>query len=851
MNSHPKALKLLARRKTQITVFGLLSLGCMIVTAFLAVQVFVKLDRYGSTAIDNIQWTMSQLEVEQIKLASALERLQDPTDENIKNARERFDILFSRANAMKTGLAYRAVLSGTAADQHLAIIFTELENMAELVDRADQAFVDARETLAEATLSLTPAIRRLSSEGIAIGAKTAQAERGSLTSSLWQITVMSLLMVTAMLSLMWLLWRLYLLYRKRALQNRITLNRLSTILNTSEDAILVVGPDGAIVETNDAARAMFGPFNTGSETRRICGVLWRRDADGGLSPITGDSLRTSFQDATDGSAGLVARRQEGTLVPVELSANLASRSGDEVCICFIRDISDRLAAEAEVQAARDKALSSERARAQFLGRISHEMRTPLHGLLGTLDLLDSTDLSPEQARYADIMKSSGQVLLNQIDDALDITRSGSGSPRLVETVFDVERLIEDIATSQRSVAEANGNRIDLRSQDVPVGSVLGDRDRVHQIVLNLLSNAIKFTQNGRISIEAAWVGSPGKLENILEIQVSDTGIGIAADNVDRIFNDFVRVTSPNGQKIEGTGLGLGIARNLATLMGGDIGVESLLGEGSVFWIRLPLRKATDCGVSETVPSDLPAAHTADSLEILIIEDNPTNRIVLQVMLEKQGHSVTHAVDGETGVALAEATAFDLIVMDVNMPGMDGIEATRCIREGTGASATARIVALSAYIDANTRKILKNSGVDDVRIKPLRMAELDSLLIARRRKPAISRSETLDHAITEQLKSILSKDRFNNLIQSLTEESSSILDALDHMDKADPDVLAMQLHQVAGVAATVGAIAVRDALCRAEAAARAGNKRKLKKELQVFSKAWEDTLRQLHVQDRAA
>ena len=853
MNIFPNALKRLGRRRTQIALFGTVSLGCMIVTVALAVQVFVKLDHYGSTGIDNIQWTMSQLEVDQIKLASALERLQEPSEETIASARKRFDILYSRANALNNGSAYNAALAGTSTDDHLALIAQELDRMAVLVDNTDQGFIDARETLLDATNSLTPAIRRLSSDGIAIGASLAQAERGSLTSTLWQLAVMSLIMVTAMVTLMWLLWRLYMLYRRRALQNRITLKRLSTILDTSEDAILVVRPDGVIVDTNDAARAMFGPFGTGASPgkRSICGVMWRREDDGSLSTVTGERLRNSCQDGPNRCARLVARRQDGTLVSVELSASLAARSGDEVCVCFIRDISDRLEAEAEVQAARDKALLSERTKAHFLGRISHEMRTPLHGILGTLDLLDSTSLSQEQARYTDIMKSSGQVLLNQIDDALDITRSSGDASALVETVFDVERLMEDIATGLHAAAEANGNRIDLRRHDRPVGQVLGDRERLHQIVLNLLSNAIKFTRNGEISIESAWVGSPKGGENILEIQVADTGFGISANDVDRIFDDFVRVTSSDGQRVDGTGLGLGIARSLVTLMGGEIGVESLLGEGSVFWIRLPLRSASERGVLDRSKDQRTAVQIVEPMEILVIEDNPTNRYVLQVMIEKQGHSVTHASDGESGVALAETTAFDLIVMDVNMPGMDGVEATRCIREGNGASATARIVALSAYIDANTRETLMKSGVNDVRVKPLRMVELGGILAGRCQKPAIKHRDTLDPVITKQLKSILTEERFSTLIQGLTDESSSLLDALASLDQADPDILAMQLHRVAGVAATVGAVAVRDILCRAEAAARARDTRRLKAELEYFSKAWNETLRQLEAHDKAA
>jgi len=842
--------KRLFHRNAPLVLFAILSLACMAAAAFLAVQVYLQLGRYGSAANDNIEWSLAQLEVDQVKLARALDQLDTPVPGQIREVRLRFDVLYSRAATFKSSNAYRETLDGNkVASTQIDAINETLQDMVALIDASDEKLIAGRRALLQATESLTPAIRRVSSAGIALDAARADAERGALTTTLRQVTVISLVMVAAMLALMWALWRLNLINQRRAHQNKITLSRLSTILNTSGDAILVVRPDDSIAETNATARRAFGLDWPTEQPVRLSDILMARGKDGALTPIEGERLQSLPTDPGKDAPQLLARGADGELVPVEVSANKAMRANDVVCVCFIRDISDRIAVEAEIQAARDKALSSERAKARFLGRSSHEMRTPLHGILGALDLLDETRLSREQERYTAIMKSSGQLLLNQINDALDIARSDGRHLTLRETIFDLESLIDGLVTTQQAEAETNDTSISVLRDGAPVGEVLGDRDRVQQVLLNLLSNAIKFTRAGQITIECTRVASTGTTADLIEVQIADTGIGIHEKDLSRIFDDFVRL-APDATSVEGTGLGLGIARNLATLMGGKIGAESIPGEGSLFWVRLPLPDAKGRSSDSAAGSD-ETLKSIPNLDVLLVEDNAASRFVLGTMLEQDGHSVTQTQDGAAGVAAAEARRFDLIIMDVSMPGMDGLEATRRIREGHGPSSDTRIVALTAHVDRHARIALHDAGIDSVYTKPLRLNDLRRMLCSKAASESRKTIEALDPSVTEELRAILSEGQFIRLIEGFKEEGQALLAALSAARSEHLMNIAVRLHRFGGAAATVGALDLRRAAARAETAARNGDTDALEKALPELETAWCETLDWLAATDRAA
>ncbi|WP_101068152.1 ATP-binding protein [Roseovarius salinarum] len=806
-------MRWLARRRVQLALFGGVALVSLVITTVLTLQVFSRLDTYGSTDTDNIQWTMAQLEVEQARLINAIDRLDTPDAEAIDAVRVRFDIFYSRLDTLRNGRTYRQVLAGTPADAQLKDIWQTLPRIAAIVDADASTVIANRDALRTAVAELTDEIRQLSSAGIGLYAARTDAERAGLTSALVRLTAISGLMLVAFLALLALLWQLYKVYRRRAFENRVTLNRLATILDTSQDAILVVDAAGRIRDVNGAARALFCLATASADGTRgdVGQILARRAADGTVAPVTGAQLFAACDAGPNRCTNLTALGRDGCMFPAELSANRTARGGEAVCVCFIRDISQRLDAEAEMQAARDRARAGERAKARFLGMISHEMRTPLNGLLGCLDLLGETRLTGEQRRYARLMQSSGQLLLGRIDDALQVARDDHDRLSLTETDFDLGTVVSGVIEEQRPAAEERGNRIALLTPNASVGPVRGDRDRLQQILLNLLSNAVKFTQDGEITIEVQRLGPPDAPDDRVEIRIGDTGVGIRRDELDRIFDDYVRLGE--AAQAQGSGLGLGIVRHLTELMDGEIGAESEPGEGSLFWVRLPL-PAAGAAVAGT-PAGPVAAEGGAPMDVLIVEDNAANRFVLEEMLHKDGHRVTVTADGTAGVARAAAQSFDVILMDISMPGLDGADAARRIRASGGASAHARIVAMTAHFRPEE---IRASDFDAVQAKPVRLCGLRAVLAGQRPDdPVVESGGPVDFGVLDQLRTAGAADGFSLRLAQFIEEGEALVQTLRNVGAAADPEMARRLHDLAGSAAVFGALALRDALARAEAA----------------------------------
>ncbi|WP_412509465.1 ATP-binding protein, partial [Roseovarius sp. SYSU LYC5161] len=804
-----RTLGKLMRSHVQLAAFTALSAVCLLATVALTLQVFFQLDAYGSADRDNVEWSMAQLEVDQVKLILAVEDADPP------EIRRRFDVFYSRVETLRNGRVYREELTGTRAEIDLRQIRAALDRMIPMIDAPDPVLRDATPRIGRTLDALTQPIRNLSSRGISIDAARTDAERDTLTSKMVQLATLNLVLLAALLSLLLLLQRLYHVHRDRAKENRTTLDRLAAILNTSRDAILVTETDGRIVDANAVAHRMFGgPDARLDGMRRISDLLGRPAAGGGWTPLTPDGIVKAGPQSPAHRSDLKGRRADGTEFPVELSADLSSRDGRDVCVCFIRDISRRVAVEAEIRDAREKALSGVRAKARFLGMISHEMRTPLNGLLGALDLIEDTGLRPEQARYARIMKSSGQLLVTQIEDALDIAQADRRDLSVTPGSFDLGALVYALIEGQRPEAAANGTEIDLLGLDTAEGRVDGDRDRLHQVLLNLLSNAVKFTRNGHITIEVVRLRSADGPTGDVEIRIADTGIGISDADLPTIFDDFVRVDDPGRPSTEGTGLGLGIARHLVELMGGRIGAESVKGEGSLFWIVLPLPPSAAAAIAPPAPGNkTPAAAPCPACSVLIVEDNGTNREVLHAMLEKDGHDVALAADGAQGVNLAGARHFDLILMDLSMPVMDGIEATRRIRGTGGPCAKTRVIGLTAHFRPDDDARLSGAGFDDIQAKPLRRSRLADLLSggAASCRPAVCVDGALAGDVLDQLHADLPEEKVRALMTEFLDDGHALMAELATLDPALPGDLGGRLHRLAGSAATLGAVALQSAL----------------------------------------
>ncbi len=389
----------------------------------------------------------------------------------------------------------------------------------------------------------------------------------------------------------------------------------------------------------------------------------------------------------------------------------------------IRDITGQKRAEQAIVRAKEEAEAANAAKSSFLATMSHEIRTPLNGVLGMAQVLAADHLSPAQQERVRVIQQSGHSLLAILNDLLDLAKIEAGKLELEDAEFCLEDLARGAHGAFSAVAEQKDLRFHMEIAPEAQGVYLGDSTRVRQILYNLISNALKFTETGGVDV-AVSAGDPG-----LVIAVHDSGIGIPADRLDQLFEKFEQADKSTTRKFGGTGLGLAICRDLADLMGGAIKVESVLGEGTTFTVALPLPRIGDAlSAEERGSAGATQSHSADadrSLRVLAAEDNAVNQLVLKTMLEQAGITPTIVADGRAAVDAWRGQAWDLVLMDVQMPVMDGIAATRAIRELEAAEGRARTPILALTANAMTHHVAEYlaADMDGFVAKPIEVGQL--------------------------------------------------------------------------------------------------------------------------------
>lgn len=381
---------------------------------------------------------------------------------------------------------------------------------------------------------------------------------------------------------------------------------------------------------------------------------------------------------------------------------------------------------------RDTAEQANRAKTDFLANVSHELRTPMNGVLVSLELMHETAPNPEQRDLADMARSSARRLLGLLNDLLSFSRIEAGNLALLEVDFDARALVGQMVELHGCRARAKGVAVSCQIDDAIPAGLRGDPMRLGQVLLNLLDNAIKYTDQGRIAVTMSLVpgaAAPAGAEPAavgLRFSVADTGIGIAPAAAQHIFQPFFQATSAGGGYREGIGLGLGIARQLAQMMGGELSFESEPGKGSTFCFTVRLHLAAQgsapAGPSPTLAGPLPVGKV-----VLLAEDNRTTREVMARMLARRGLRVVTAVNGREAVDLVRAEKLDLVMMDCRMDVMDGFEATRAIRALGGDKARVPIVALTAYGLTGTKEDFIAAGFDDLVVKPYAPEDIEAML----------------------------------------------------------------------------------------------------------------------------
>jgi signal transduction histidine kinase/ActR/RegA family two-component response regulator len=375
-----------------------------------------------------------------------------------------------------------------------------------------------------------------------------------------------------------------------------------------------------------------------------------------------------------------------------------------------------------------RAQTATQAKSAFLATMSHELRTPMNGVLGMAQLLLDSDISGEQRRHVQAISSSGELLLSLINDVLDFSKIEAGRMTLEALPFSPRVAVDAVAGLVRSQARDKGLEFVIEVDPQLPQRLIGDDMRLRQVLLNLVSNAVKFTHQGRVSLQFEVIGQtqPGRYE--LQMSVSDTGIGIDPSRHRAVFEPFVQAGPDTARHFGGTGLGLAICKRISDLMQGSLSFDSTPGVGSVFrlkWSALSL----DDGIGQPAAASLPASLSHDplaSLRVLVVEDNDVNRLLLCSLLERMGIRPDVAIDGLEALALLAQRPYDLVLMDVQMPRMDGLVATRRLRQ-MSLAVQPRVIAITANVFEEDRKACFAAGMDGFLAKPFPLSELARII----------------------------------------------------------------------------------------------------------------------------
>ncbi len=601
-------------------------------------------------------------------------------------------------------------------------------------------------------------------------------------------------------------------------------SQLRATISSALDGIVIIDAGGRIVEFNPAAEKIFGYPRNAVIGRDMAGLIvperhraahlkgLKNFTPTGLSPVLGQRIEIN---------GL---RADGTEFLLELAISVAKEGDVPVFIGYMRDITDERAREAALQAALEEARVAGQAKASFLAMMSHEIRTPLNAVLGILNLLRETELDESQNRYIATARESAQALLQIINDILDFSKLEAGKLSLENDAFELRPAVNSVMDLMMPHAREKGLNLNMRLGARTPEIVRSDAGRIRQVLLNLVGNAVKFTEKGDITISVSAL-ERGPKDALVRFSVQDTGVGIPADKRALLFSEFTTLDPSYSRRHEGTGLGLAISREIVELLGGTIDVSSEQGKGATFWFDLPLALAEKADLSSLEQDLSPADYERlNGARILLAEDNMTNRMVISDTLLGLDCLVDCVGTGQEAVDRLKVAAYDAVLMDISMPEMDGVEATRLIRAADAPASHIPIIALTAHVSQDDQNRARNAGMNGFLSKPVvrnrLIATLSSLLKdmppGQKQdpdpdplRPDPVSSSILDAAVLETLLSGLSEPVRETIVQQFTDDiGQTTHNVMRGYADRDRTGIERACHILKSVSATFGA----NALC---------------------------------------
>jgi PAS domain S-box-containing protein len=840
----------ISRRYTAFFLLMLLIVSCA--GLVYSAQAFRdRIDAVRASDSDNAGWLISQLDVDHKALSLAIDRtlLFDTYPElagaspDLSVVRLRFDIFYSRVNT---------VLASLQREQ----ITQELRNRLSLLD-------DTRDVLA-AELDLLPegddagllafagsvqragaVVRDITTMSLLYHVSQSDRLREMERSLLKRFWIQSLVLLVLMIASALLAVRLWRQLEEEAVKTQRALDTVSKVFDVSISAVVVTDMDGKILIANPSATRILGAPAAVLQGKMIDDVLFPKDHVGpdyigliGTGPLRMDAVR-----------------MDGTPFKADISVVMDhDLDGKRITIGFVRDISDIVAAEEKLLIARDEAERHASAKTMFLATMSHEMRTPLHGVIASLDLIDARPLDEESRILLQTAKDCSDRALQQVNDVLEITRLGES--QLGDVAFRPSEVAADIQRELTPMAVARGVTLDLEVHGPDSArQCLGLPTAFSRALYNLAGNAVKFTDDGGVKIILTFVPQSDAITR-LKVEVRDTGIGIAPEDQQRIFTEFETLEGASTYRGSGTGLGLPIVKLAVARMGGVLSLTSAPGKGSSFCFEINLPFA-----EEAAPLILPEGAGlalvdggVPQLEVLIVDDNPINVTLMTKMVTRLGHRAAQATNGLEAVAMASGRAYDVILMDVSMPIMDGREATGHIR-ASGLSMDAVIIGVTAFSDEDRLRDLTEAGMDAVVTKPINTAQLAATM--RRTLEQSDRftdgdmadtpSQSEVHKALSQLEDMLDRGSALRFLEQALQDVDSNIHVLTDKAMPLPDV-ADRIHSTVGSTAVVGLSQLSHLLAEAETTARSGDRTALKAlHARIAARLSEDqdTLRTVH------